>query len=179
MIFFVGPDVCDDDKGAQRVSDGWIKALGTQANSEFAWHGAHTKVTSAAPVCIHFTENCLHMLFLPFNTSPSASSLFFNKLEIKTAAHAGFHGRSDKAQPREEKWVSGAHHTPAIWKQRVLRRTPCPRTEAELSETLMPSLPARDSLLVGQPTTLLRDLVNFLFKLQRYVYVWTQKQPTN
>lgn len=71
------------------VSDGLIKALRKQVNSESAWHTARWKVTSAALVCSHFTEDCLHMLILPFNTSPSVSSLFFNKLEIKAAAHAG------------------------------------------------------------------------------------------
>ncbi len=60
------------------------------------------------------------MLILPFNTFPSVSFLFFNKLEIKTAAHAGpFYRRNDKAQQCKEKRVRGLHQTTAISKQRV------------------------------------------------------------
>lgn len=60
------------------------------------------------------------MLILPFNTSLSVSSLFFNKLEIKTAAHAGpFYRRNDKAQQCKEKRVRGLHQTTAISKQKV------------------------------------------------------------
>lgn len=45
------------------------------------------------------------MLILPFNTSPPLSFLFFNKLEIKTAAQV--YRRDDAARRCEEEPVGG------------------------------------------------------------------------
>lgn len=68
--------------GGSEVCDGLIKTLGKQVNSESAWHSEHSKVTSAA-LCNNFTEDCLHMLILPFNISASVSSLCLISLKLK------------------------------------------------------------------------------------------------
>lgn len=110
--------------GGLEVTDGLIKALGKQVNSESAWQGARRKVTSAALVCSNFT-NCLHMLILPFNTSPLVLSLFLISLKLKRQ-HMLAHFTGEMIRPNNaKKNVSGGYIKQQLYQSRRYKGTYC------------------------------------------------------
>lgn len=79
------------------------------------------------------------MLILPFNTLPQFHPPFFNKLEIKTAAHAGlFYKRNDKSRHCEEKRVRGVTSSNSYIKAEGMKN------ELEVNEMLFPAFPAQN-----------------------------------